>query len=127
MIGLVVALAIAVSAAAAGSTFVVITKSGKSESLAYFGYTFGVVSPPLGRPGTIQVDCKAPNEAALKKALTVGTQLSSAQLGISAELPHPQHFSYRFAGAKVTAISFVINGHYGPTAAITVSFTKLSK
>ncbi len=103
-----------------------VTKSGDFESLAYFGFTFGTVSPPLGRPGTIQVDCKAPNEAAVKKALPVGAQLSSAKLVISAELPHPQHFSYRFAGAKVAAISFV-NGHFGPTAAITLSFTKLSK
>jgi hypothetical protein len=103
-----------------------VTKSGSSESLSYVGYTFGTLSPPLGKAGSIQVDCKAPEEAALKKALRVGTQLTSARLNISAELPHPQHFSYRFANPKVTAISFA-SGNFGLVAAITLSFTKLSK
>ena len=58
--------------------------------------------------------------------LRAGVRLSSARLEISAQLPHPQHFSYRFADAKVTAISFV-TGNFGPVASITLTFTKLSK
>ena len=126
LIGSLVALFLAAPAVAATPQFVLVTKSGGSESLSYFGYSFGASSPPLGKPGTIEVDCKAPEEAALKKALRAGTQLTSAELQISAQLPHPQHFSYRFSGAKVKAIDFV-TGHYGPTAAITLSFTSLSK
>jgi hypothetical protein len=126
LIGLVAALVLAAAALAAGPRFTVVTKSGESESLSYFSYTFGVATPPLGKAGSIQVDCEAPNEAAIRKALPVGTQLSSAKLEISAELPTPQHFSYVFANARVKAILFV-TGHFGPTAAITLSFTKLSK
>jgi hypothetical protein len=126
LIGVVVALVLAGSAVAAGPQFVVVTKSGDSESLSYFSYTFGVATPPLGKPGSIQVDCEAPNEAMLKKALPVGAQLSSAKLEISAELPTPQHFSYVLADARIKAILFV-TGHFGPSAAITLSFTKLSK
>lgn len=126
LIGLLVALVSAAPGAAAGSLLVLVTKSGSSESLSYFGYSFATLAAPLKKPGTIQIDCNAPDEAALKKALRVGTQLTSAQLEISAQLPHPQHFSYRFANAKVKAISFVIRTS-GPAAAITLSFTKLSK
>ena len=121
------ALALAVPVLAATTPrFVLVTKSGTSESLTYVGYSFGTTAPPIGKGGTIQVDSPVTNEAAVKQALPAGTHLASAQLQISAELPHPQHFTYRFAGAKVTAISFV-TGHYGPTAMITLSFVTLSK
>jgi hypothetical protein len=123
---LLLALVIATTATAATPRLTLVTKSGDSESLSYTGYTFGSSSPPLGKSGSIQVDCPVSNEAAVKKALKVGTELSSARLLISALLPHPQHFSYLFAGAKVKAILFV-TGHFGPTAAITLSFTDLSK
>lgn len=126
LIGGVAALVLAGSAVAAGPQFVLVTKGGASQSLSYFSYTFGVVTPPLGKAGTIQVDCEAPSEAALKKALPIGAQLSSAKLQISAELPTPQHFWYLFANARVKAILFV-TGHFGPSAVITLSFSKLSK
>ncbi len=126
LVGSLVALVASAPVAAAVPLFTLVTKSGHSESLSYVGYTFGTLSPPLGKAGTIEVDCKAPDEAALRKELAVGTKLASASLRISAELPRPQHFAYRFADAKVTALSFA-TGHFGPVAAITLAYTKLSK
>jgi len=126
LIALLVALFAAAPALATGPRFVVITKSGHSESLSYFGYSFATSTPPIGKPGTIQVDCLAPDETTLKKALSVGAMLTSARLEISAQLPHPEHFVFRFAGARVTAMSFV-TGHFGPSVSITLTFAKLSK
>jgi hypothetical protein len=126
VIGFLVALAAALPVTAAAPPLVLVTKNGASQSLTYIGFTFGTLSPPLGKPGTVQVDCKTPDEAAVKKSLPVGTELTSARLVISAELPHPQHFTYVFAHAKVKAISFV-TGNFGPVASITLSYTKLSR
>jgi hypothetical protein len=125
---LVAALVFGGAAGASSSPrFVVLTASGKSASFSYTGYTFGTTTPPLGKPGTIQVDVtNVTSEAVLKKTLPVGARLSSARLDISAVLPHPQHFSYLFAGAKVSALS-IFSTPLGLRAAITLSFTKLSR
>ena len=123
--GVLLTLLLASPAAAAAPRFLLVTAQGTTESLGYVGYTFGVTTPPIGKHGTLQVDCPVADEAAVKRALPVGTRLASARLVISATLPHPQHVAYVLAGAKVAAISFV-TGHFGPTAAITLSFTKLS-
>jgi hypothetical protein len=125
--GVPLALALAATAqAAAPARLKVVTRGGKNESLSYVSYTFGVSTPPLGKSGKITVDAKTPNEAAVKRALKAGTKPRSAGLTLDAELPTPQHFTYHFAGAKITSISFV-TGNLGPVAAITLSFTKLTK
>ena len=48
LIGLLVVLVSAAPAAAAGPLFVLVTKSGSSESLSYFGYSFGTTLASAG-------------------------------------------------------------------------------
>jgi opacity protein-like surface antigen len=128
LIGVVLALVGAAPAAAAASSkplFAAASKTG-AESCTYVGYSFGVLKPPLGKHGTIEVDCPVKSRAAVDKALPKGATLNSARLVVSATLPKPQHFTFHFAGAKVKSILFV-NGHFGLTAAITLTFAKLTE
>ncbi len=116
----------AAGAANAPARFSLTTAAGSSVSLGYSGFTFGVATPPVGKAGTIEVDCPITSEAALKKELAAGTSLTSAKLTISAQLPKPQHFTYSFAGAKVKGVEYV-RGNLGLVAAVKLSFTKLTK
>jgi hypothetical protein len=110
----------------APKSFALMTATGSFLAPNYTGFTFGVATPPVGKAGTIEVDCPIHSEAVLKKQFAPGTKLTSAKLTISAELPKPQHFTYTFVGAKVASVEFV-HGNFGLAAAVKLSFTKLTK
>ena len=129
LLGIFAALALAGTASSATNAparFALTTAGGASVSLHYTGYTFGVTAPPIGKAGTIEVDCPITNEATMKKEFPPGTTLTSAKLTISAELPKPQHYTFTFVGAKVAGVEYV-RGNLGLVAAIKLLFTKLTK
>jgi hypothetical protein len=124
-LGLLVALVAATSASAAErSAFKVTRSNGKSQSFGIIGYEFSSgLNPKLGVSGKIEVDMLIASKGE-KAALKTGA-LKAATLHIVATLPKRVNKTYSFAGAKITSVSFV-TGHFGPVAAVDLSYKKLS-
>ena len=124
-LGLLVALIAAASAsAAATSAFKVTSPHGKSASFGISGYEFSSgLTPKLGVSGKIEVDVLIVSNG--EKALLKKGALKSATLQIVATLPKRINKTYRFTAAKITRVTFV-TGHFGPAAAVDLSYKKLT-
>lgn len=114
----------AVPALAAGKTaFKLTTAAGRSQSFSITGYEFSSgINPAVGAAGTVTIDVliASPNERSLLKDGAV----KSAKLHVVATLPTKINKTYTLSGAKITGVTFV-TGHFGPAAAVVLSYHKL--
>jgi ethanolamine utilization microcompartment shell protein EutL len=114
----------AMALAASKPAFKLTTASGKSGSFAFSGYEFSSgLTPKLGRSGTVEVDVLVASPS--EKALLKDGALKSATLHVVATLPKKVNTTYMLVGAKITSVSFV-TGHFGPSAAVDLSYKKLT-
>ena len=124
LLGLCVAALLAVPALAASTTgFKLTTAAGKSGSFSITGYEFSSgLNPKVGSAGTVTIDVliASPSE----KSLLKDGALKSAKLHLVATLPTKINKTYTLAGAKITGTTFV-TGHFGPAAAVVLSYRKL--
>jgi hypothetical protein len=124
-LGVLVALCAAASASArVTSAFKVTSPAGKSHSFGIVGYEFSSgLNPKLGVSGKIEVDVLIASKR--QKAFLKKGTLKAATLHIIATLPKRINTTYRFTAPKITSVDFV-TGHFGPVAAVDLSYKKLT-
>jgi len=124
LLGSLAAALLAVPALAAGTTsFKLTTAAGKSGSFSISGYEFSSgPNPTLGAGGTVTIDVLIASPA--EKSLLKDGALKSAKLHVVATLPANINKTYTFSHAKITDVTFV-TGHFGPAAAVVLSYRKL--